>query len=117
MRQALEMIRQQAPDLEVEGEMRADAALSEEIRRAIFPNSRLKGQANLLIMPNLDAANITFNMLQILGEGVVIGPILLGPARPAHVLPPTVSVRGLVNMAAYAVVQAQESAAPTVPDR
>lgn len=115
MRQALEMIRQRAPHLEVEGEMRADAALSEEIRQAIFPNSRLKGQANLLIMPNLDAANITFNMLQILGEGVVIGPILLGPARPAHVLPPTVSVRGLVNMAAYAVVQAQESGAQNRP--
>ena len=107
MREALDLIRERAPDLEVEGEMRADAALSEEIRQAIFPNSRLKGQANLLIMPNLDAANIAFNMLQILGEGVSIGPILLGPAHPAHVLSPTIDVRGLVNMAAFAVVQAQ----------
>ena len=107
MRKALEIIREQAPDLEVEGEMRADAALSEDIRLAIFPNSRLKGQANLLIMPNIDAANIAFNMLSILGEGVSIGPILLGPSRPVHVLPPTVDVRGLVNMAALAVVQAQ----------
>ena len=108
MRKALEMIQKTVPDLEVEGEMRADAALSEEIRRTIFPNSRLQGQANLLIMPNIDAANIAFNMLYVLGEGVSIGPILLGPAQPAHVLPPTVSVRGLVNMAAFAVVQAQE---------
>ena len=108
MREALEMIRERAPNLEVEGEMRADAALSEEIRHAIFPNARLKGQANLLIMPNLDAANIAFTMLQVLGKGVSIGPILLGSTRPAHVLPPTVAARGLVNMAAFAVVQAQE---------
>ena len=89
--------------------MRADAALSETIRRTIFPHSRLTGQANLLIMPNLDAANIAFNLLSVLEDAVNIGPILLGPARPAHVLPPTVSVRGLVNMAAFAVVQAQAS--------
>ena len=108
MRVALELIRKRAPDLEVEGEMRANAALSEEIRHTIFPNSRLKGQANLLIMPNLDAANIAFTMLQVLGKGVSIGPILLGSTRPAHVLPPTVAARGLVNMAAFAVVQAQE---------
>ena len=108
MRDALEMIRERAPDLEVEGEMRADVALSETLRWTIFPNSRLKGQANLLIMPNLDAANIAFHMLQILADGVSIGPILLGPSHPAHVLPPTVSVRELVNMAAFAVVQAQE---------
>ena len=108
MRDALKSIRERAPDLEVEGEMRADVALSETLRLTIFPNSRLKGQANLLIMPNLDAANIAFHMLQILADGVSIGPILLGPSRPAHVLPPTVSVRELVNMAAFAVVQAQE---------
>ena len=109
MRHALELIRAQEPNLEVEGEMRADAALSETIRRTIFPHSRLTGQANLLIMPNLDAANIAFNLLSVLEDAVNIGPILLGPARPAHVLPPTVSVRGLVNMAAFAVVQAQAS--------
>ncbi|MBF0096684.1 MAG: NADP-dependent malic enzyme [Magnetococcales bacterium] len=108
MRDALALIHKMAPELEAEGEMRADAALSEEIRHAMFPRSRLKGRANLLIMPNLDAANISCDMLLTLGNGERIGPILLGPALPAHVMIPTVSVRGLVNMAAFAVVQAQE---------
>ncbi|MBF0183969.1 MAG: NADP-dependent malic enzyme [Magnetococcales bacterium] len=110
MRDALALIHQMAPDLEAEGEMRADAALCEEIRQAMFPRSRLRGRANLLIMPNLDAANISCDMLLTLGNGERIGPILLGPALPAHVMIPTVSVRGLVNMAAFAVVQAQELA-------
>ncbi|MEO5345106.1 MAG: NADP-dependent malic enzyme [Magnetococcus sp. YQC-9] len=108
MRNALAMIHRMDPNLEAEGEMRADAALSEEIREAIFPKSRLKGRANLLIMPNLDAANISCDMLLTLGNGIRIGPILLGPALPAHVMIPTVSVRGLVNMAAFAAVQALE---------
>ncbi|MBF0627675.1 MAG: NADP-dependent malic enzyme [Magnetococcales bacterium] len=110
MRDALGIIHQRAPELEAEGEMRADAALCEEVRHALFPNSRLKGRANLLIMPNLDAANISCDMLLTLGNGVRIGPILLGTALPAHVLIPTVTVRGLVNMAAFAAVQAQEIA-------
>jgi malate dehydrogenase (oxaloacetate-decarboxylating)(NADP+) len=107
MREALEEIRQRAPHLEVEGEMHADAALSEDIRHDIFPNSRLKGEANLLIMPSLDAANIAFNMMKVLGDGLTIGPILLGAAQPAHIVTPSVTVRGLVNIAAVANVDAQ----------
>jgi malate dehydrogenase (oxaloacetate-decarboxylating)(NADP+) len=111
MREALSLIRARAPQLEVEGEMHGDAAISEEIRARIFPNSRLKGSANLLVMPTLDAANIAFNLLKTLGDGQPIGPILLGLAAPAHILTPSVTVRGLVNMSAVAVYDAQVSAA------
>jgi malate dehydrogenase (oxaloacetate-decarboxylating)(NADP+) len=107
MRQALVEIAALAPDLEVEGEMHADAALSEEIRRENFPNSRLKGAANLLIMPTMDAANIAINMLKVLGEAQPIGPILLGAARTTHILNPSITVRGIVNMSAVATVDAQ----------
>ncbi|MEN8131782.1 MAG: NADP-dependent malic enzyme [Pseudomonadota bacterium] len=107
MRKAKEILDIRAPDLKVEGEMHADAALSVASRNRLFPNSRLKGQANLLVMPNLDAANITYNMLEILGQGVTIGPILVGTAKPAHVITPTISVRGLLNMTALAVVDSQ----------
>ncbi len=94
-----------APHLEVEGEMHGDAALSEEIRLQAFPNSRLTGEANLLIMPTLDAANISFNLLKaVAGEGITIGPILLGAARTVHIVTPTATVRRLVNMTALAVV-------------
>lgn len=110
MRAAVEEIRRRAPQLEVEGEMHADAALSEDIRHDIFPNSRLKGEANLLIMPSLDAANIAFNMMKVLGDGLTIGPILLGAAQPAHIVTPSVTVRGLVNIAAVANVDAQLAA-------
>jgi malate dehydrogenase (oxaloacetate-decarboxylating)(NADP+) len=104
MRRAREMLEQMAPQLEVEGEMHGDAALSEKLRLQIFPNSRLKGAANLLIMPNLDAANISFNLLKVLaGEGITIGPILLGAAKSVHILTPTVTVRRIVNMSALAV--------------
>jgi malate dehydrogenase (oxaloacetate-decarboxylating)(NADP+) len=100
-------VAQRAPELEVEGEMHGDAALSEEIRVRVYPDSRLKGQANLLIMPNLDAANISFNLLKMTGgEGVTIGPILLGAARPVHILTPSATVRRLVNMTALAAVDA-----------
>ncbi len=93
------------PRLEVEGEMHGDAALSEEIRMQIFPNSRLKGEANLLIMPTLDAANISFNLLKVIaGEGITVGPILLGAAKSCHILTPTTTVRRLVNMTALSVV-------------
>ena len=93
------------PHLEVEGEMHGDAALSEEIRMQIFPNSRLKGEANLLIMPTLDAANISFNLLKVIaGEGITVGPILLGAAKSCHILTPTTTVRRLVNMTALSVV-------------
>jgi malate dehydrogenase (oxaloacetate-decarboxylating)(NADP+) len=107
MSRALDLVLHRAPDLEVEGEMHGDAALSEEIRNRVYPDSRLKGEANLLIMPNLDAANISFNLLKLTGsEGVTIGPILLGAARPVHILTPTATVRRLVNMTALAVVDA-----------
>ncbi|MDZ4735649.1 MAG: NADP-dependent malic enzyme [Rhodospirillaceae bacterium] len=111
MRQALALIRARWPDLEVEGEMHGDAAISEAIRERMFPNSRLKGQANLLIMPNLDAAHIAFNLLKAVGAGQSVGPMLIGPARPAHVVVPSITVRGIVNMSAIAVVDAQAAGA------
>ena len=110
MRAALGIIRRHAPDLEVEGEMHGDVALSETLREGIFPDSRLKGPANLLIMPTLDAANIAFNLVRQLASGVSVGPILVGMAHPAHILNATVSVRGIVNMSAVAVVDAQRHA-------
>jgi malate dehydrogenase (oxaloacetate-decarboxylating)(NADP+) len=101
MSRARELLTVMAPHLEVEGEMHGDAALSEEIRTHLFPNSRLKGEANLLIMPTLDAANISFNLLKVIaGEGITIGPILLGAAKTCHILTPTATVRRLVNMTA-----------------
>jgi malate dehydrogenase (oxaloacetate-decarboxylating)(NADP+) len=109
MRHAMALLRQRAPTLEAEGEMHADAALSEEIRRRIFPNARLKGPANLLIMPSLDAANIAFNTLKVLGDGQAVGPILLGLNGAAHVVTPSITVRGLLNMTAIAVYDAQVS--------
>ena len=108
MRTALALIRDRMPDLEVDGEMHGDAALSEEVRQAAFPDSRLKGEANLLIMPTLDAANIAFNLLKTAsGDGITIGPILLGARKPAHILTPTATVRRIINMTAVAVVDAQ----------
>ena len=107
MREALALINELAPDLEVEGEMHGDAALSEVLRESTFPNSRLKGQANLLIMPNLDAANIAFNLVKQLANGLSVGPMLLGMAAPVHIVTQSVTTRGVVNMTAYAVVDAQ----------
>jgi malate dehydrogenase (oxaloacetate-decarboxylating)(NADP+) len=105
MRDALDLIVQRAPDLEVEGEMHADAALSRTILNRIFPDARLTARANLLIMPNLDAANITFNALKVVaGQGISVGPILLGAAKPVHILTPTATVRGIVNMTALTAV-------------
>jgi malate dehydrogenase (oxaloacetate-decarboxylating)(NADP+) len=93
------------PDLECEGEMHGDAALQEDVRLAAFPNSRLKGEANLLIMPTLDAANISFNLMKVSGGGgVTLGPILLGVAKPVHILTPSATVRRIVNMTALTVV-------------
>lgn len=108
MREALALIQAQAPELEVEGEMHGDAALSEDVRAAAMPNSRLRGEANLLIMPTLDAANISFNLLKTAaGGGITIGPILLGAAKPVHIVTPTATVRRIINMTALAVVDAQ----------
>jgi len=107
MRRALQLLEERAPELEIEGEMHGDAAISEEIRRQVFPNSRLKGEANLLVMPTLDAANIAFNLLKTAaGDGITIGPILLGAARPVHIITPSATVRRIVNMTALTVVDA-----------
>jgi malate dehydrogenase (oxaloacetate-decarboxylating)(NADP+) len=107
MQHALALVRERAPELEVEGEMHGDAAISEEIRLRLFPSSRLRGEANLLIMPTLDAANISFNLLKTAaGDGVTIGPILLGAARAVHILTPSAPVRRIVNMTALTVVDA-----------
>jgi malate dehydrogenase (oxaloacetate-decarboxylating)(NADP+) len=107
MQAALSLINAQEPELEVEGEMQGDAALSEEIRDVVFPNSRMKGAANLLIMPSLDAANISFNLLKVAaGSCLTLGPILLGVAKPIHILTASATVRRIVNMTALAVVAA-----------
>jgi len=110
VREALRLLHERHPELEVEGEMHADAALDETIRNRVFPNSRLKGSANLLIFPNLDAANISYNLAKSLGNGLSVGPILVGLAKPAHVLTSSVTARGIVNMSAVAVVDAQDRA-------
>ena len=108
MREALALINARAPELDVEGEMHGDAALSEDVRMTALPSSRLKGEANLLIMPTLDAANISFNLLKTAaGGGITIGPILLGAAKPVHIVTPTATVRRIINMTALAVVDAQ----------
>jgi malate dehydrogenase (oxaloacetate-decarboxylating)(NADP+) len=107
MRRALALINEAAPDLEVEGEMQADSALSEPVRERVYPASRLKGEANMLIMPNLDAANIAFQFTKIMADSLPVGPILIGPAKPAHILTPSVTARGIVNITAIAVVEAQ----------
>ena len=105
MRDALALIRERAPELEIDGEMHGDAALSESVRNAAFPNSRLTGDANLLIMPTLDAANISFNLLKVAsGAGVTLGPILLGVAKSVNILTPSATVRRIVNMTALTVV-------------
>ena len=107
MRKALACINERAPELEVDGEMQADAALSQMIRDRIYPGSRLTGEANVLIMPNLDAANIAFQFTKVLADSLPVGPILIGPAKPAHILTPSVTARGIVNLTAIAVVEAQ----------
>ena len=110
MREVYRLLSEQAPDLAVEGEMHGDAALDESIRQFAFPNSRFKGSANLLIMPNLDAANISFNLLKATsGNNVTIGPILLGAAKPVHILTPTATTRRLINMTALTVAEIQQS--------
>ncbi len=110
MAKALKLIRQRAPDLEIEGEMRGDVALSETLRQRLFPHSRLQGMANLLIMPNRDAANITFTVAKTLTDSVAIGPILLGLGKPTHILSKVSTVRRIINMTAIAVMDAQRHA-------
>lgn len=108
MRNALRLIRLAAPDLEVDGEMHGDSAISEHLRRRVMPDSTLTDEANLLVFPNLDAANITLGVVKEMIDGLHVGPILLGTALPAHILSPSVTSRGVVNMAAVAVVEASQ---------
>ncbi|MEM8877931.1 MAG: NADP-dependent malic enzyme [Pseudomonadota bacterium] len=110
MREALRLLHETAPELEVEGEMHGAMALSETLRTRIFPGSRLKGSANILIMPNLDAANIANELLKSIADALPVGPVLLGAAKPAHILTPSVTARGVVNMTALACVEAQQQA-------
>ena len=113
MRAAHALFKAHAPDIECDGEMHGDAALSESVRRGYLPESTLSGSANLLVLPNLDAANILFNVLKMTGgHGVTVGPILLGAARPVHILTPSATVRRIVNMTALAVADAAEASTP-----
>lgn len=107
MRAALAIIRERAPDLEVEGEMQSDAALAAEVRTRIFPENQLEGTANLMIMPDIDSANIAYNLMKVWADGNVVGPILLGLRHPAQVMTKVVTSRRLINMTAVAVVEAQ----------
>ena len=110
MRAALAIIQQQAPELEVDGEMHGDAALNYNLLKKIMPDSKLKGSANLLVLPNIDAANIAYNLLKTAaGSGVAIGPIMLGCARPVHILTPSATVRRIINMTALCVLDAVEA--------
>ena len=110
MRRAAARLRAIGPDFAFDGEMHADLALSEKIRAEILPNARLEGAANLLVMPSQDAAHISFNLLKVLANGIAVGPMLIGAARPAQILNTTVTVRGVLNMSALAVVDAQTHA-------
>ena len=115
MQAAMGLVRLMDPDLECEGEMHGDAALNEAVRMAAFPNSRLKGEANLLIMPTTDAANIAFNLLKVTaGSGVTLGPMLLGVAKPVHILTPSATVRRIVNMTALTVVDCTTQRQPAL---
>jgi malate dehydrogenase (oxaloacetate-decarboxylating)(NADP+) len=111
MARVREILLERAPKLEVEGEMQADTAWDEDLRFRMFPNSRLKGRANLFVMPNLDTANIVYNMVRVMTDGVAIGPILMGLDKPAHILTPASTPRRVVNMTAIAAVDAQIRAA------
>jgi malate dehydrogenase (oxaloacetate-decarboxylating)(NADP+) len=109
MRAALAIVRQQAPELEVDGEMHGDAALNHDLLKSRMPDTPLKGSANLLVMPNIDAANIAYNLLKTAaGYGVAIGPVMLGCAKPAHILTPSATVRRIINMTALCVLDAVE---------
>jgi malate dehydrogenase (oxaloacetate-decarboxylating)(NADP+) len=115
MRHATELLLRDHPDIEADGEMHGDSALSELARKRVLPHSRLEGAANILIMPNLDAANIAYQMIKVLADSLPVGPILIGPARPAHILTPSVTARGILNMTAVAAVEAQERAGRQQP--
>jgi malate dehydrogenase (oxaloacetate-decarboxylating)(NADP+) len=107
MRETLALLQEQAPWLEVDGEMHGDAALDPPYRNQLMPGSTLTGEANLLVMPNIDAAHISYNLLKTAaGGGIAIGPVLLGAAKPVHILTPSATVRRIVNMTALTVADA-----------
>jgi malate dehydrogenase (oxaloacetate-decarboxylating)(NADP+) len=107
MREALQILRNIAPWLEVDGEMHGDCAIDEQVRNTIFSGSTLTGEANLLVCPNIDAANISYNLLKsAAGNGIAVGPILLGSDKPVHILTASATVRRIVNMTALAVLDA-----------
>jgi malate dehydrogenase (oxaloacetate-decarboxylating)(NADP+) len=115
MRRAADLMHKAHPEIESDGEMHGDSALSEIMRGRVLPHSRLKSPANVLIMPNLDAANIAYQVIKVLADALPVGPILIGPARPAHILTPSVTARGVLNMTAVAAVEAQEGAGRMQP--
>jgi malate dehydrogenase (oxaloacetate-decarboxylating)(NADP+) len=117
MRRVVELLRDRLPKIEVEGEMHADTAMNPGVRERLFPNSRLTGSANVFVCPNLDAANIAFNMTRVMTDGGVLGPILMGLSKPAHVLTPAATVRRVYNMTALACVEAQIRAQAASRDR
>jgi malate dehydrogenase (oxaloacetate-decarboxylating)(NADP+) len=107
MRRTLSLLREQAPWLEVDGEMHGDLALDAAARQALMPRTTLAGEANLLVLPNIDAANIAYNLLKTAaGGGIAIGPVLLGAAKPVHILTPSATVRRIVNLTALTVADA-----------
>ena len=107
MRRVVQLVRERDPTLEIDGEMQVSSALLEATRERFLPTSHLKGEANLLIMPGLSSANIAYQFVKVLSDALPIGPILLGAAKPAHILTDSVTARGVVNMTAIAVVEAQ----------
>ena len=108
MRRATALLREKHPEIEADGEMQADTALLEAARKLVLPHSHLEGVANVLIMPNLDTANVAYQMIKALADALPVGPILIGTSRPAHILTPSVTARGILNMTAIAAVEAQE---------
>ncbi|MBE7185337.1 MAG: NADP-dependent malic enzyme [Methylobacterium mesophilicum] len=116
MREAAAILKRIAPDLESDGEMHGDSALSESLRNRVYPHSRIKGEANLLVFPNLDSANIALTTAKQMTDALHVGPILLGTDKPAHILTPSVTSRGIVNMTALAVVEAHQQQARAAQD-
>src|SRR5438046_10031332 len=110
MRRATALLKEKHPELEADGEMQGDTALSEAVRKLVLPHSKLEGEANILIMPNLDTANVAYQMMKALADALPVGPILIGPSRPAPILTPSVTSRCVLNMCAVAVVEPQEAA-------
>ncbi|WP_448032537.1 NADP-dependent malic enzyme [Bradyrhizobium liaoningense] len=115
MRRATQLLKEKHPEIEADGEMQGDTALSTTARRMVLPHSKLEGEANIMIMPTLDTANVAYQMIKSLADALPVGPILVGPAHPAHILTPSVTARGILNMTAVAVVEAQERAARQQP--